>query len=179
MRHRIVIVPTICVLFAGCATRVAPGSYPADDWRRVTSLSAGTDVRLWRVNPATVGRPKPEYIGVQPDWNIIRDDGRVTEVESSAISIQGAEGRLRIPSADVRRIDVITRGPDSVQNGFLAGTLIGGVPGLYLWAGSAKTSDPFGPAPFFLGALVGASIGTLADFARDGPRVITIYVARR
>ena len=178
MSHTTAIALGIALLVStGCAARVTPSPYAPDDWRRVTSLPAGTEVRISRIDPAKAAELPPDFRGPQPDWKVARHTGRLHVADAASVSIKGEGGPLRIPREDVRRVDVITQGPDSLNNGALVGISLGGLAGLGLTTGSARSSDPIGPHAIALGVMVGAAIGSLVDAARAGPRVATIYIA--
>ena len=179
MSHTTAIALGIALLVStGCAAHATPSPYAMGDWRRVTSLSAGTELRIWRIDPAKAAELPPDFRGPQPDWKIARHTGRLHVADAAGVSIEGEGGPLRIPREHVQRVEVITdRRRDSLTNGVLTGAMIGGLAGLHVTHETAKSSDPFGTAPIPIGVAIGAAIGSLVDAARAGPRVATIYIA--
>jgi hypothetical protein len=117
------------------------------------------------------------------DRVVVTDDrqsirGRIADITTDSLALEGDGGPRRFPFATLRQID---RVGDSVANGTAIGAGIGGGAALALMAkvcsnsGCADTSASLDPRFVLLGSLIGAGVGAIVDAAID--RRQTVYRA--
>lgn len=117
-----------------------------------------------------------DRIVVTNDGQSVR--GRVAEITTQSVVLEGENAPLRIPLVSVQRIDRIG---DSLFNGTAIGAGAGGAASLVLMAkacsnsGCADTSTSLDPRITLLGTLIGAGVGAIVDKAIEGRK--TIYAA--
>ena len=155
---------TLLLTLSGCAVQTPPVT-SASSWSAVTSLPAGTHVRVSWYDTTIANLPKH------------RAEGPLVNADGTSITVRTSAGPHRLLRSQVHRIDAAHR---KVRDSFVNGTLIGasigaGAVGL-IALGSRDSSDPmpFTVPVLFVGA--GIAIGALIDSAREGFDYRTIYI---
>ena len=156
---------TLFLGLSACSVHTPPATAPSS-WAAVTSLRAGTLVRVTWFDTSVADLPKGRIQGT-----FLSADGATLSVDSEA-------GPRRLARTQVYRVDAAEpkgRG-DSVANGALIGGLVGA--GMVaVMAGTNRSSDPMPYPVSFLtvGSLTG--IGVLIDSTMKTFDYRTIYLS--
>ena len=157
--------PTVLLTLSGCAVQTPPVT-SASSWSVVSSLSAGTHVRVSCFDTSLANLPEH------------RVEGPLVDADDTAITVRTGAGPRRLLRSEVHRVDAARPKvrSDSLANGTLIGGLIGAAAVAFMAMGSAESSDlmPFSVPLLIVGG--GLAIGALIDSAREGLEYQTICI---
>jgi hypothetical protein len=155
-------VAPILLLLPGCALH-STAPIARDQWAQVTSVPPGTVVRVWSAE-AAAGNARHQ-----------RDKGILVKADEAEVQILARTGQLRLARAQVRRIDVLIGGGDSVKNGALIGAAAGGAYGLVVWYLLRGEFEGNGLIAPIMTAAIGGCIGAVIDAIVRGDETRTVY----
>jgi hypothetical protein len=161
---RSVFLSTLVLALSACGLH-APPATGASSWAAVTSLRAGTVLRVTWFDISLADLPTERVQGT-----FLGADGATLTVDTNA-------GPRRLPRTQIHRIDAAEpKGRrDSVANGALIGGLIGtGM--VAVMAGTSRSSDPM-PYPIALMIVgSGTAVGALIDSTMKAFDYRTVYL---